>query len=86
MKITLEKAYTHELSRSVNMTQIKLIIITVQEGSGKKLLFMPRYLCFCLSETIFLDNFMKKIYNFINGTQMLHLFGTYEQVRGQWHI
>jgi hypothetical protein len=23
---------------------------------------------------------MKKIYNFINGTQMLHLFGTYEQV------
>ena len=24
---------------------------------------------------------MKKIYNFINGTQMLHLFGTYEQVR-----
>ena len=36
MKITLEKAYTHELSRSVNMTQIKLIIITVQEGSGKK--------------------------------------------------
>ena len=29
-----------------------------------------RYLCFCLSETIFLDNFMKKIFNFINGTQM----------------
>jgi len=38
-----------------------------------------RYLCFCLSETIFLDNFMKKIFNFINGTQMLHLYGTYEQ-------
>ena len=39
-----------------------------------------RYLCFCLSETIFLDNFIKKILNFINGTQMLHLYGTYEQV------
>ena len=38
-----------------------------------------RYLCFCLSETIFLDNFIKKILNFINGTQMLHLYGTYEQ-------
>jgi len=38
-----------------------------------------RYLCLCLSETIFLDNFMKKIYNFINGTEMLHLYGTYEQ-------
>jgi len=38
-----------------------------------------KYLCLCLSETIFLDNFMKKIYNFINGTEMLHLYGTYEQ-------
>ena len=38
-----------------------------------------KYLCMCLSETIFLDNFMKKIYNFINGVEMLHLYGTYEQ-------
>jgi len=38
-----------------------------------------KYLCLCLSEVIFLDNFMKKIYNFINGTEMLHLYGTYEQ-------
>jgi len=38
-----------------------------------------KYLCMCLSETIFLDNFMKKIYNFINGTEVLHLYGTYEQ-------
>ena len=38
-----------------------------------------RYLCLCLSETIFLDNFMKKIYNFINGVEMLNLYGTYEQ-------
>jgi len=38
-----------------------------------------KYLCMCLSETIFLDNFMKMIYNFINGTEMLHLYGTYEQ-------
>jgi len=38
-----------------------------------------KYLCLCLSETIFLDNFMKKIYNFINGVELLHLYGTYEQ-------
>jgi len=38
-----------------------------------------KYLCLCLSEVIFLDNFMKKIYNFMNGIQMLHLYGTYEQ-------
>jgi len=38
-----------------------------------------KYLCLCLSEVIFLDNFMKKIYNFINGTEMLHMYGTYEQ-------
>jgi len=38
-----------------------------------------KYLCLCLSETIFLDNFMKKIYNFINGIELLHLYGTYEQ-------
>merc|ERR1719410_3381627 len=38
-----------------------------------------KYLCLCLSETIFLDNFMKKIYNFINGVEMLNLYGTYEQ-------
>ena len=40
---------------------------------------LARYLCLCLSETIFLDNFMKKIYNFINGVEMLNLYGTYEQ-------
>ena len=40
---------------------------------------MSRYLCLCLSETIFLDNFMKKIYNFINGVEFLNLYGTYEQ-------
>lgn len=38
-----------------------------------------KYLCLCLSETIFLDNFMKKIYNFINGVELLNLYGTYEQ-------
>ena len=32
-----------------------------------------------MSETIFLDNFMKKIYNFINGVELLNLYGTYEQ-------
>jgi len=38
-----------------------------------------KYLCLSLSETIFLDNFMKKIYNFINGVELLNLYGTYEQ-------
>ena len=40
-----------------------------------KLKFMALY----LSDTIFLDNFMKRIYSFINGLEMLHINGTYEK-------
>ena len=39
-----------------------------------------RFLCLCLSDVIFLDNFMKRIYSFINGLEMLHIQGTYEKV------
>lgn len=28
---------------------------------------------------IFLDNFMKRIYSFINGVEALHIVGTYER-------
>eukprot|EP00095_Tigriopus_kingsejongensis_P008392 maker-scaffold9_size846264-snap-gene-3.9 protein:Tk08392 transcript:maker-scaffold9_size846264-snap-gene-3.9-mRNA-1 annotation:"f-box lrr-repeat protein 2-like isoformx1" len=38
-----------------------------------------KYMCICLSDVIFLDNFMKRIYSFINGLEMLHIVGTYEK-------
>lgn len=34
----------------------------------------------CLSEVIFMEGFMRKTYNFINGVEILHLIGTYEKV------
>ncbi|CAG0922833.1 unnamed protein product [Notodromas monacha] len=37
-------------------------------------------LCICLSGVIFMEGFMRKIYNFINGLEVLHLIGTYERV------
>lgn len=39
-----------------------------------------RYMCICLSEVIFMEGFMRKIYNFINGLEILHLIGTYEKI------
>ncbi|XP_045103463.1 F-box/LRR-repeat protein 2-like isoform X2 [Portunus trituberculatus] len=38
-----------------------------------------RTMCICLSEVIFMEGFMRKIYNFINGLEVLHLVGTYEK-------
>lgn len=38
-----------------------------------------RTMCICLSEVIFMEGFMRKIYNFINGLEVLHLIGTYEK-------
>lgn len=29
-----------------------------------------RYMCICLSEVIFMEGFMRKIYNFINGLEV----------------
>ncbi|XP_055344706.1 F-box/LRR-repeat protein 2-like isoform X2 [Paramacrobiotus metropolitanus] len=37
-------------------------------------------LCICLSDVIFMEGFMRKIYNFINSVQSLQLIGTYERV------
>ena len=37
-----------------------------------------KYMCICLSEVIFMEGFMRKIYNFINGLEILHLIG--------WHF
>ncbi|XP_076317313.1 uncharacterized protein LOC143229204 isoform X4 [Tachypleus tridentatus] len=34
-----------------------------------------RTMCICLSEVIFMEGFMRKIYNFINGLEVLHLIG-----------
>ncbi|XP_076317309.1 uncharacterized protein LOC143229204 isoform X1 [Tachypleus tridentatus] len=39
-----------------------------------------RTMCICLSEVIFMEGFMRKIYNFINGLEVLHLIGTYDKV------
>ena len=33
---------------------------------------------------IFLDNFMKRIYSFINGVEALHIVGTYERGEEEW--
>jgi len=38
-----------------------------------------RTLIICLSEVIFMEGFMRKIYNFINGLEVLHIIGTYEK-------
>lgn len=38
-----------------------------------------KFMSLCLSDVIFLDNFMKRIYSFINGLEMLHIMGTYEK-------
>ncbi|OQV11678.1 hypothetical protein BV898_14021 [Hypsibius exemplaris] len=39
-----------------------------------------RTLCICLSDVIFMEGFMRKIYNFINSVECLQLIGTYERV------
>jgi len=36
-----------------------------------------KYMCICLSEVIFMEGFMRKIYNFINGLEILHLIGNW---------
>ncbi len=54
-------------------TKWKVIVLKKRKVSDDKVIVY-----FCL-QVIFLDNFMKKIYNFINGVEMLHLYGTYEQ-------
>uniref|UniRef100_A0A915K592 F-box domain-containing protein n=1 Tax=Romanomermis culicivorax TaxID=13658 RepID=A0A915K592_ROMCU len=40
-------------------------------------------LTICLSENIFLEGFMRKIYTFINSLEILHLIGTYEKIQDE---
>lgn len=42
-----------------------------------------RYMCICLSEVIFMEGFMRKIYNFING---LEVWTTYLLLSAVWQI
>ena len=73
----MELSLLTSLNSMLSQQKLSKKIISGYEFSTLILHF--RYLCLCLSETIFLDNFMKKIYNFINGVELLNLYGTYEQ-------
>ncbi|XP_073969382.1 F-box/LRR-repeat protein FipoQ isoform X3 [Rhodnius prolixus] len=75
----------HELANKCpNLTHMLLDFSTaMQLHDFSELQTFPtklRYLCICLSEVIFMEGFMRKIYNFINGLEILHLIGTYEKV------
>lgn len=75
----------HELANKCpNLTHMLLDFSTaMQLHDFSELQAFPtklRYLCICLSEVIFMEGFMRKIYNFINGLEILHLLGTYEKV------
>ncbi|OXA45785.1 F-box/LRR-repeat protein 7 [Folsomia candida] len=75
----------HELaSKCPNLTHVLLDFSTaMQLHDFNDMQAFPtklRYMCICLSEVIFMEGFMRKIYNFINGVEILHLIGTYEKV------
>ncbi|CRL06290.1 CLUMA_CG018969, isoform B [Clunio marinus] len=75
----------HELAgKCPNLTHMLLDFSTaMQLHDFSELQAFPaklRYLCICLSEVIFMEGFMRKIYNFINGLEVLHLVGTYEKI------
>lgn len=74
----------HELaSKCPNLVQIILDFSTAMQLHDFNALYsFPTKLhtmCICLSEVIFMEGFMRKIYNFINGLEVLHLIGTYER-------
>lgn len=74
----------HELaSKCPNLNQILLDFSTAMQLHDFNALYsFPTKLhtiCICLSEVIFMEGFMRKIYNFINGLEVLHLIGTYER-------
>lgn len=74
----------HELaSKCPNLSQILLDFSTAMQLHDFNALYsFPTKLqtiCICLSEVIFMEGFMRKIYNFINGLEVLHLIGTYER-------
>lgn len=75
----------HELAnKSPNLTEMLLDFSTaMQLHDFNELQAFPtklRSMCICLSEVIFMEGFMRKIYNFINGLEVLHLIGTYDKV------
>ncbi|XP_046382821.1 F-box/LRR-repeat protein fbxl-1 isoform X2 [Ischnura elegans] len=75
----------HELaSKCPNLTHMLLDFSTaMQLHDFSEMQAFPtklKYMCICLSEVIFMEGFMRKIYNFINGLEILHLIGTYEKV------
>lgn len=74
----------HELAAKChNLNQILLDFSTAMQLHDFNALYsFPTKLhtiCICLSEVIFMEGFMRKIYNFINGLEVLHLIGTYER-------
>ncbi|OTF71394.1 F-box/LRR-repeat protein 7-like protein [Euroglyphus maynei] len=74
----------HELAnKCVNLSSMLLDFSTaMQLHDFNDLHSFPtklRTMCICLSEVIFMEGFMRKIYNFINGLEVLHLIGTYEK-------
>ncbi|XP_015793617.1 F-box/LRR-repeat protein 7-like [Tetranychus urticae] len=74
----------HELANKCpNLTHILLDFSTaMQLHDFNDLHSFPtklKTMCICLSEVIFMEGFMRKIYNFINGLEVLHLIGTYEK-------
>lgn len=74
----------HELANKCpNLNQILLDFSTAMQLHDFNALYsFPTKLqtiCICLSEVIFMEGFMRKIYNFINGLEVLHLIGTYER-------
>lgn len=74
----------HELSaKCPNLTHMLLDFSTaMQLHDFSEMQAFPtklRYMCICLSEVIFMEGFMRKIYNFINGLEVIHLIGTYEK-------
>uniref|UniRef100_A0A646QCG4 F-box/LRR-repeat protein 20 n=1 Tax=Hemiscolopendra marginata TaxID=943146 RepID=A0A646QCG4_9MYRI len=75
----------HELANKCpNLTHMLLDFSTaMQLHDFNELQGFPtklRSMCICLSEVIFMEGFMRKIYSFINGLEVLHLIGTYEKV------
>uniref|UniRef100_T1IV44 F-box domain-containing protein n=1 Tax=Strigamia maritima TaxID=126957 RepID=T1IV44_STRMM len=75
----------HELgNKCPNLTHMLLDFSTaMQLHDFNELQNFPtklRSMCICLSEVIFMEGFMRKIYNFINGIEVLHLIGTYDKV------
>ncbi|GMR61646.1 hypothetical protein PMAYCL1PPCAC_31841 [Pristionchus mayeri] len=42
-----------------------------------------RSLTICLSENIFLEGFLRKVYTFISSVEILHIIGTYEKVEDE---